>query len=276
MARRGNTTRAYASYLGVRIPSVDAQEMLLVDRLMTETFGISLGQMMESAGAALAALALGLRRRPGDAGPIVVLAGPGGNGGGGLVAARRLAAWGRETRVILATDRLDETTEIQRKILDRMGVPVTALTADEERVEGDLARASLLVDALLGYGLRGAPRDSMARLIRLIRQAKVRTLSLDLPSGLDPSTGAASNPTVLATATLTLALPKAGLLRPSAKVYVGRLYLADIGIPVHAYARMGLAVPRIFRGKPYVPLETSPGRNASLPDDLSSPSAGGA
>jgi NAD(P)H-hydrate epimerase len=104
--------------------------------------------------------------------------------------------------------------------------------------------ADLVVDALIGYSLRGDPVGAAAQLITWANGQAAPVLALDTPSGLDLTTGTAGAPTVGATATLTLALPKVGLLdAPS----TGDLYLADISVPPLVYQRMGIAVPPLFR-----------------------------
>ena len=106
----------------------------------------------------------------------------------------------------------------------------------------------MIVDALIGYGLVGQPRDPIAEWIDRANAAARPILSLDAPSGLDTTTGATSSRSIRATATLTLALPKIGLTTPTAKARVGKLYVADISVPPELYARpsLGLTVGPIF------------------------------
>ncbi len=224
------------------VPCLTATLMREVDRLATEEFHLDLLQMMENAGRALARLArdrfLGgsaLGRR------VLILAGPGGNGGGGLAAARRLDAWGAKVEVILGADvnSLKAVPAHQLRALRSVSVPI-------RQPGSDLPQAELVLDALLGYSLRGAPRDPIAGMIAAANAGAAPILALDLPSGLDPDTGLPGDPTVRAAATLTLALPKAGLLTEGAREYVGDLWLADIGIPPELYRRLGLRVPPIF------------------------------
>ena len=103
-----------------------------------------------------------------------------------------------------------------------------------------------MIDALIGYSLRGNPAGRAAELIEGTNRQPAPVLSLDTPSGLEVTTGLAGSPCVKATATLTLALPKAGLL--VAPELVGRLYLADISVPRLVYERMGLRVGNLFAG----------------------------
>jgi NAD(P)H-hydrate epimerase len=212
------------------VPALTADQMREVDRAMIEDLHIELMQMMENAGRGLAGLAIS-EFTPGS---VTVLAGPGGNGGGGMVAARHLANRGVSVTVVLpAPDALTAVPGHQADILTRMGVAVTDHPEPAE----------LLVDALVGYGLRGDPKGPTAALIEWANAQSAPILALDTPSGLDVTTGVARTPCIGATATLTLALPKVGLLDAPA---VGDLYLADISVPEVVYRRMGVNVPDLF------------------------------
>jgi NAD(P)H-hydrate repair Nnr-like enzyme with NAD(P)H-hydrate epimerase domain len=103
-----------------------------------------------------------------------------------------------------------------------------------------------VLDALLGYSLDGPPREPEAGLIRTANASPIPILALDLPSGLDPDRGVPHDPTIHATRTLALALPKVGLLRPEAAGSVGELWLADISVPAQAYAGFGIAPGPLF------------------------------
>jgi NAD(P)H-hydrate epimerase len=108
-----------------------------------------------------------------------------------------------------------------------------------QTTEGDL-----VLDGLLGYSSRGAPRGTVADLIGIANTSSVRILAVDIPSGLDPDTGATPGAVIAPAATVTLALPKSGLLAPGANV--GELILADIGIPHAAFARVGVETRGLF------------------------------
>lgn len=217
-----------------KIPALSATQMRDIDRIAEEEFHLGLLQMMENAGRNLAQLAL-QRFAPRTC---VVLAGNGGNGGGGLAAARHLLNRGAEVRVVLATkaDDLSPAAAKQLEILRHMAAPI----------DGEPSTADLVIDALIGYGLTGAPHGRAADLIRWSEVQSSPVLSLDTPSGLDVTTGDAFEPCVSATATMTLALPKRGLL--SAPQFVGELWLADVSIPRAAYERIGVHVPQLFVG----------------------------
>ena len=209
-----------------------------VDRITVEGFGLSILQMMENAGRILAAhvmALLGAGSPSGAAsGEVTVLAGSGGNGGGGLCCARHLHNRGIGVSFVLDRDpaALTGAPRSQLRILQAAGVQ--SLAPAEAGVA--VRRSSVIVDALMGYGLRGAATGRAAELIDLCNLAAAKVVALDVPSGLDATTGEAHGPVVRADRTLTLALPKTGLRR-----LTGDLYLADIGIPPEVYRRLGLA-----------------------------------
>ncbi|HEX6327236.1 MAG TPA: NAD(P)H-hydrate epimerase [Jiangellaceae bacterium] len=216
---------------GRMLPALTADQMREVDRVMVDELHIGLIQMMENAGRNLADLAQH-RYLPAE---VAVLAGPGGNGGGGLVAARHLANRGVQVRVVLASgDPQVPAAKQQLDILRRIDVPITAEPP---------GHSDVVVDALLGYSLHGNPYGRAASLIDWANTTSTPVLSLDTPSGLDVTTGAAATPCIRADATLTLALPKRGLV---GSPQVGQLYLADISVPARVYARFGYTVGHPF------------------------------
>jgi NAD(P)H-hydrate epimerase len=223
--------------------------MIEVDRLMIEEYGIELVQMMENAGRNLAHLARDRFLGGGVSGKrITVAAGSGGNGGGALVCARRLANWGADVWIALTRPAKAYTGVPARQldILERMGVPVAQAEEISAIDAGD--KVDLIVDGIIGYSVSGAPRGNAARLIGWVNGQRAPILSLDTPSGLDTTSGSALDPTVRATATMTLALPKSGLLSSGAESFVGELYLADISVPPSLYAEpsVGIGVGLLF------------------------------
>lgn len=225
------------------VPAVTMDQMREVDRVMIEDLRIELIQMMENAGRHLAQLTIG---RFGPA-RVLVLAGAGGNGGGGMVAARHLANLGVSVEVVLgqAAADLRPVPAHQLDVLTRMEVPVVA----------EPGPADLYLDALIGYSLRGDPRGRIAELIEWVTGHTEPILSLDTPSGLDVTTGRLATPSVRSTATLTLAAPKTGLLGSDS---VGELYVADISVPPSVYERFGLTMPPgLFSESPVVRLNSS-------------------
>jgi len=220
-------------------PDITTEKMAEVDHLMMEDYGIQLIQMMENAGRHLAGLAKN-RFLCGDADGkhVVVLAGSGGNGGGAMVCTRHLFNWGAEVVLYLTkpVKDLTDTIKHQGEILQRMGLEIRS--SEELRVKPNL---DLIVDGIIGYGLRGAPHGTAADMIQWANRQSSPILALDLPSGLNASTGEVFEPTIRAAATLTLALPKLGLKVVDPEV-VGELYLADIGVPPELYTRLPLSL----------------------------------
>jgi len=225
-----------------QLPWLSVAQMREVDRAMVEDYGIVLLQMMEHAGRHLAHLARA-RFLGGDVRGqrVIVLAGTGGNGGGALVCARRLAGWGAAVTVGLSADErlFRDVPGHQLAIVKHLGLPVLRAAALPERAP------ALVVDGIIGYSLKGAPSEAVAELIEWANAASGRILSLDVPSGLDATTGVPSERTIRAAATLTLALPKRGLRTPGARPFVGELYLADIGVPPQLFAGPPLGLPAV-------------------------------
>jgi NAD(P)H-hydrate epimerase len=183
--------------------------MIEVDRAMMDDYRIELIQMLENAGRNLAHLA---RVRFLDGNPsgkhVVILAGTGGNGGGALVCSRRQHTWGARVQVVVSHPAEDFTPvpAHQLDILRRM--QVSLVLAEAARQVGSIA---LIIDGLIGYSLKEAPRGTASDLIRWANTQLAPILALDVPSGVDTTTGTIFDPAIKATATMTLALPKAGL-----------------------------------------------------------------
>jgi NAD(P)H-hydrate epimerase len=159
------------------------------------------------------------------------LAGSGGNGGGGICAARHLSNRKQEVTVCLARDSaLQSVPAFQRKVLQSTSareIPFDQITNEHP---------DLVLDALIGYGLKAAPAGRVAELIRWTRSYGAPVLALDIPSGVDATSGQTPGVFVNARWTLTLALPKTGLIPQLS----GELYLGDIGIPEAVYSRIGI------------------------------------
>jgi len=216
---------------GIEVPTVTTDQMREVDRIAMEETGPNLFQMMENAGRNLAEMTLECLGGNWRQARIVVLAGTGGNGGGGIVAARHLANRGASVELCLAApDKLGEVPAWQHKIFrSTCGKEVSPRDLDKD---ADL----IILDALIGYSLQSAPRSVFADLIAWANGTGAPILSLDVPSGIDSATGDTPGEFVHSTWTMTLALPKTGL----ASAKAGQVTLADIGIPQETYRRIGL------------------------------------
>jgi len=210
------------------IPALTRDQMTEIDRLMVEEAHISLLQMMENAGRALAEFVVN-RYQPTR---VTLFAGRGGNGGGGLVAARHLSNRGITVDVVTSSP-----------MPDYVGVPahqIRALAATAVRFTPEPPPApDVVIDSLIGYSLSGPPRGRVLDLIASMTRTDTPIVALDIPSGVDSTSGESPGTSVKATSTLTLALPKTGLaLSPN----TGSLHLADISVPATLYQRIGVEV----------------------------------
>jgi NAD(P)H-hydrate epimerase len=216
---------------GIEVPAVTTDQMREIDRAAMEETGPNLFQMMENAGRNLAEMTLECLGGNWRQARIVVLAGTGGNGGGGIAAARHLANHGARVELCLAApDKLGEIPAWQYKVFRSTGgKEVPSWNLDKEAV-------LIILDALIGYSRQSAPRGVFADLIVWANSTGAPILSLDVPSGMDSTTGETPGEFIETVWTMTLALPKTGLATGRA----GQVVLADIGIPKETYRRIGL------------------------------------
>ncbi len=211
---------------------VTGREMAAVDQRTSAEAGISSAELIERAGTeVVAAIAA---RWDGLAGlQAVVLCGKGHNGGDGFAVARLLRAGGGSVRVFLATDR----TAVQGAAAEHLrrceqeGGAVEVLGEDLAPLAAALRAADLVIDALLGTGLRGAPRPAMARIIERIADCERPVVAVDIPSGVEADTGQVHGAAVQAVLTVTFGLVKVGQLFYPGRSHCGALHLANIGFP---------------------------------------------
>ncbi|HEY9479490.1 MAG TPA: NAD(P)H-hydrate epimerase, partial [Gemmatimonadaceae bacterium] len=190
--------------------------------------GIPSRALMQRAGAAAAAEILGFLRQAASC-SVVIYAGSGNNGGDGWVVARSLAAAGVDVDVVAVGETRTGEARSERALAEAEPL-VRVLSFDEHAADATHGTPSVVVDALLGTGARGAPRASVARAIALVARARERgamVVSLDIPSGVDADSGVADH-AVRADVTLTFGTIKRGLL--VARGSVGRIILLDIGL----------------------------------------------
>jgi ADP-dependent NAD(P)H-hydrate dehydratase / NAD(P)H-hydrate epimerase len=203
----------------------DAERMRAIDRWAIEEAGVPSLDLMERAGAGLAALV----QEVAPEGAVAVVCGKGNNGGDGYVAARLLREDGRAVAV-LALAPPEELRGDARANAERLpGEPPKPFAAS------GLDGAAVIVDAILGTGFTGEPRGSALEAIEAINAADAAVVAADVPSGVDASTGAAAGAAVWATATATFAAAKPGLWINPGKAHAGRVEVVDIGIPPGAH-----------------------------------------
>ncbi|MFV1962264.1 MAG: NAD(P)H-hydrate epimerase [Acidimicrobiia bacterium] len=237
------TSSSFATSAGIEVPAVTADQMREVDRIAIEETGPNLYQMMENAGRNLAAMTIRFLGPDWRVDKIVVLVGTGGNGGGGICGARHLANRGGEVMVVVSDEtRLGEVPAQQ--LATYRGSNGRVLGPGEL---GDIGH-SLIIDAVIGYSLSGSPRGAALHMIEWAKNEETPVMSLDVPSGIDSTTGEAPGKHVIASLTMTLALPKTGLDVAA----VGDLWLADIGIPGETYRRAGLQVSTALFGDEFI------------------------
>lgn len=202
-------------------PLPDAEQMRATDAWAIEERGVPSLDLMERAGEGLARVVA--QRAPG--GTVAVVCGKGNNGGDGLVAARHLRDAGRDVRVLAVGD-LHELRGDAAANLD-------LLPGERPRpfAAGELAGADIVVDALLGTGFDGAPRNPVAAAIEAIGDAGLPVVAADVPSGVDASTGVVEGAAVRADVTATFHRPKPGLWIDPGKDHAGEVKTIEIGIP---------------------------------------------
>lgn len=224
--------------MGIPYPPGEAltcQQIRELDILAIEHVGIPGIVLMENAARSVAQCIYRALLDPRRA-QVLVLCGPGNNGGDGFAAARHLRNAGVQVTVVLAAsrDKSKGDAALNLAIYERMeGALLDATVAQQrEQVRAQTERADVIVDALLGTGSTGAPRGVIADLIRFANAApRARRVAVDIPSGLNGDTGEVSEPCFQADATVTFVAPKVGFAVPSAREVVGRLVVADIGVP---------------------------------------------
>jgi len=217
--------------------SVTAAQMRDVQRLAQEEFGLDILQLTENAGRSAALLAFAMLGGRGRGQRVVVLAGGGNKGAAGV------------------EEEVSFTARRQMHILRQSGLLQPAdLEASEVTLEEHLASADLVIDALVGYGLEGPPVGVAAAVTRLAIESRRPILALDVPTGVNATTGEVSTPAIRAVTTLMLDLPKRGCLESQARGMVGELYLADIGIPLSVHQRLGIPVGQLYADGPIVRL----------------------
>ncbi|HEV7809941.1 MAG TPA: NAD(P)H-hydrate epimerase [Candidatus Limnocylindrales bacterium] len=233
---RWATTAARSSITGTTMTGIDRR---------AQAVGVPGEQLMEQAGAAVAAAAhaLAVDTDRWGHGPIVILCGPGNNGGDGLVAARRLAATGVPVVVALVAADAHPATRDARRNWDRIvrdgriTIVHTPVARDLSLFGRGIEKAAVVVDALLGTGVRGPLREPIRSAVELVnrcRAALVPVLAVDTPTAVDLTSGDPSDPAVRADLTVTFHRPKTGLLTRNGKALAGRVLVAPIGIPLEA------------------------------------------
>ncbi|MFP4662539.1 MAG: NAD(P)H-hydrate dehydratase [Halanaerobiales bacterium] len=171
-------------------------------------------------------------------GKVLIIAGKGNNGGDGLVAARYLDIWGYHVKILLLAEEgeLTGSPELNLKLCKLRDIEIEAIIDDNEGVlseaENLIYRADLVIDAMLGTGIKGEVREPYASLIDMINQYVGSVLAVDIPSGVDGENGAVLGNAVIADYTMTMAYPKIGLVVYPGREHCGEVEIIDLGVPV--------------------------------------------
>jgi len=213
--------------------AVTSQQMREIDRKAIEENNLSGLALMENAGLrifqGLKNIYADLRLKK-----IIIFSGSGNNGGDGFVVARHLYNYGVKVKVFLLApfNKIKGEAGENLGIIDKMGVELIELEAEKlEEIEGTMQNSDLIIDAILGTGLQGKVAGLKAKIIDLINVAGKEVVAIDVPSGLDADTGKIKGTCIKANHTITLALPKIGLLLFPGASYAGKITVEDIGIP---------------------------------------------
>ncbi len=203
-----------------------------LDNKAKEKFGISTLVLMENAGRAVSEEALKvLQKRKGK---VAIFCGTGNNGGDGFCAARHLLTAGIKPDVFLLGKIGDVKNEgrINLNILLKLKQRVTQASSSNTRlIKEKIKKYSLIIDALLGTGIRGKIRPVYQDLIDIINASKAYVISVDIPSGLDATTGKTSGRCLKADRTITFVAKKRGMVPSAGRSYCGKILIKDIGIP---------------------------------------------
>jgi NAD(P)H-hydrate epimerase len=212
--------------------TLSAQEARDLDIYIQKKFAISVLILMENAGKAIFTEALKIAKRGKR---IAVLCGKGNNGGDGFVTARHLLASGFKPAVFLAGDihEVKEEAGINLTILRKLKQKIIEVNKNNfKRVKKEILKCDLIIDALLGVGLKGEVRGLIRELIGLINRAKGFILSIDIPSGLDATSGRVLGACDKADKTITFIRKKTGMLKKQGPRYCGKVIVRDLGVPL--------------------------------------------
>jgi NAD(P)H-hydrate epimerase len=208
----------------------DTQAAQAADTRTIEVLGVPSEVLMERA--ALACSAELEARIPGG-GRVIVLCGPGNNGADGVAIARQLSHRGQDVSIVLATETGNASRAQQLRLAQAWGVPVLDTLPQPDAVD---PTCTWIVDALLGTGAHGTPREDIAAALAWLARCDAPVLAVDVPTGIDADTGRATEHAVRARVTVTFVATKPGLHVTPGRGHAGEVVVADIGIVPDASA----------------------------------------
>jgi NAD(P)H-hydrate epimerase len=222
----------------MNIPVATPAQIAQMDAIMNQTYHVSTLQLMEVAGLRVAEVIRDRILSSLASKKICVVVGKGNNGGDGLVAARYLNGWGADVSVVLIENE-DGLSELSKQQL----ASVKALKIDVQTYQKNTvhwSESDIIIDAMLGCGLKKAPKSHYAEAINEINASQKMVAAVDIPSGLDGDTGEVYESCVRARFTVALAALKKGMQDQKAEVACGKIMVADIGIPQKVYEQVGV------------------------------------
>ncbi|MGB4504345.1 MAG: NAD(P)H-hydrate dehydratase [Syntrophaceticus sp.] len=214
---------------------VKAAEMREMDLDATRRYGIPGLILMENAGLGIVDVIVNrcFRGKP-QGKKVVIVAGPGNNGGDGFVVGRHLFNRGALVKFIISTspENYSGDAAVNFKIINDMGLPYQVLQPGLiNDIKTTIKETDLIVDALFGTGFKGVPREPLVSLIRMINETGNPVLSVDIPSGLEADTGRVAGECIKAVITVTMGMPKIGLYLSPGAQYTGEVVVGDISFP---------------------------------------------
>ena len=231
---------------GLTVPAVTKEQMIEVDRIAVEETGPNLYQMMENAGRNLALNVIDLIKENSSGKKVLIFAGTGGNGGGGICAARHLLNHGYKPIVILSNEeKMQDIPAYQLGIFRKAGGQIIPIEKAND------INPDIIVDAIIGYTLISSPRGKVLEMINFVNNNNIPTISLDIPTGVLATSGENPGEFVKPDKTITLALPKTGLSPEKC----GEIVLADIGIPSIVFNKAGINYSSPFKNTFYVNID---------------------
>jgi ADP-dependent NAD(P)H-hydrate dehydratase / NAD(P)H-hydrate epimerase len=209
--------------------SISAAEMQTLDRRATEEFGVPSILLMENAGRGVAEYIIHHFQEK----RVAIVVGKGKNGGDGLVIARLLHNYGYLVNIILLVEPSNFKGDVllNYEIVLQKGVPLEKGYKSPKKIPTYLAEANLIVDAILGIGIRDQVDEIFASTITAMNQSGRPILSVDIPSGLDADSGEIHGVAIKANVTATMGIPKHGLYKEAGKELSGEIVVIDIGLP---------------------------------------------
>lgn len=215
--------------------------------ILAVKYGLQIQQMMELAGYHMLEVFKVLKIQKSK--KVVIVVGKGNKGGDGLCEARHLINRGYGVQVVLLSSTMSEAALHQLKLLRKMKANIILYSHNKKRVAQLINKSDILIDSLIGYHLKGAPRGLFKEVIEMMNASKKKIIAYDIPSGMEATSGKCYEPCIKAWATLTLAVPKKAFKNKKAKVSVGKLFLGDIGIPKFLYDKIKKRSKPDFKNK---------------------------